>query len=84
MKDEIEKDIREREEQQYERGIERGIEQGIERGIERGMEQGIAKGTLETLKGLVRDGLLELKVAAERANMTVESFTAELNKAGAK
>ena len=80
MKDEIEKDIREREEQQY----ERGIEQGIERGIERGMEQGIAKGTLETLKGLVRDGLLELKVAAERANMTVESFTAELNKAGAK
>ena len=72
MKDEIEKDIREREEQQYERGIERG------------MEQGIAKGTLETLKGLVRDGLLELKVAAERANMTVESFTAELNKAGAK
>ena len=72
MKEEIEKDIREREEQQYERGIERG------------MEQGIAKGTLETLKGLVRDGLLELKVAAERANMTVESFTAELNKAGAK
>ena len=64
MKDEIEKDIREREEQQFERGI--------------------AKGTLETLKGLARDGLLELKVAAERANMSVESFTAELNKAGAK
>ena len=68
MKDEIEKDIREREEQQYERGI----------------EQGIAKGTLETLKGLVRDGLLELKVAAERANMTVDSFSAELSKAGTK
>ena len=68
MKDEIEKDIRERENKL----------------IERGIEQGIAKGTLETLKGLARDGLLELKVAAERANMTVESFTAELNKAGAK
>ena len=60
MKDEIEKDIRERENKLIERV------------------------TLETLKGLVRDGLLELKVAAERANMTVESFTAELNKAGAK
>ena len=37
---------------------------------------------LETLIGLVKDGLLSLNVAAERANMTVEEFkekTAELN-----
>ena len=52
--------------------------------IEKDVQQGKAKASLETLKGLVRDGLLELKVAAERANMTVESFSAELNKAGAK
>ena len=52
--------------------------------IEKDVQQGMAKASLETLKRLVRDGLLELKVAAERANMTVESFSAELNKAGAK
>ena len=52
--------------------------------IETDVQQGMAKASLETLKRLVRDGLLELKVAAERANMTVESFSAELNKAGAK
>ena len=60
------------------------IEKDVQQGIEQGIEQGIARGSLETLIGLVRDGLLELKVAAERANMTVESFTAELSKAGAK
>ena len=47
-----------------------------------GIEIGIEKGVLKTLFGLVKDGLLSLAVAAERANMTIEEFkekTAELN-----
>ena len=56
----------------------------IEKDIRERENKLIERGALETLKGLVRDGLLELKVAAERANMSVESFTVELNKAGAK
>ena len=55
---------------------------GIEIGIEKGIEIGVEKGVLKTLFGLVKDGLLSLAVAAERANMTIEEFkekTAELN-----
>ena len=51
-------------------------------GIEEGIEIGVEKGVLKTLFGLVKDGLLSLAVAAERANMTVEEFkekTAELD-----
>ena len=43
-------------------------------GREEGIEIGVEKGVLKTLFGLVKDGLLSLSVAAERANMTVEEF----------
>ena len=51
-------------------------------GIEEGIEIGVEKGVLKTLFGLVKDGLLSLAVAAERANMTIDEFkekTAELD-----
>ena len=44
------------------------------RGIEKGMEWG-----LQTLAGLVRDGLLSIEEAAKRSNMTIEEFEKLLN-----
>ena len=44
------------------------------RGIEKGIEKGIGKGILKTLKNLVDDGIIDLKVAAERANMSEALF----------
>lgn len=37
-------------------------------------EEGKAEGIMETLAGLVKDGLLTLSDAAKRANMTVSEF----------
>ena len=39
-----------------------------------GKAEGIAEGKNEELVSLVKDGLLELAVAAKRAGMTVEEF----------
>ena len=50
-----------------------------ERAIMEFREEGIEIGMLKTLFGLVKDGLLSLNVAAERANMTVEEFKAKLS-----
>lgn len=62
----------------YNRGIEQGIEQGIERGIEQGIEKGRISGNEEgkirTLWGLVIDQLLDMDVAADRAQLSVAEF----------
>ena len=39
-----------------------------------GMAEGMNKGILETLVGLVKDGLISFAEAAKRANMTVSEF----------
>ena len=62
---------------------ERAIMEFREEGRIEGIEMGVEKGFLKALIELVKDGLLSLPVAAERANMTVEEFemkTAELDK----
>ena len=41
---------------------------------QRGEQRGIEIGTLQTLLGLVKDNLLSVEVAAQRANMSVEEF----------
>ena len=41
--------------------------------------KGEAKGKRNTLLQLVRDGLLELSIGAERAGMSVEEFKEALN-----
>ena len=51
-----------------------GREQGLEEGRAEGRAEGEITGTMKTLKGLVRDGLLTLSQAAERVNMTVPEF----------
>ena len=55
-------------------GISQGITQGIRQGISQGLSQGITQGIISTLVQLVRDGLLSISVAAERARMTTEEF----------
>ena len=40
----------------------------------KGREEGIEEGILKTLKNLVNDGIIALKVAAERANMSEALF----------
>ena len=49
-------------------------EEGREQGLEEGRAEGEITGTIKTLKGLVKDGLLTLSQAAERVNMTVPEF----------
>lgn len=59
-------------------GIEQGIERGIEQGIERGIEQGIAQGEFKTLHGLIKDGILTVREAAARKEMSEEEFQKKL------
>ena len=42
----------------------------------RGIEKGKIKGQLELLTSLIKDGVLTLKQAAERMNMSVTKFKA--------
>lgn len=42
--------------------------------------EGRREGTLETLAGLVKDGLISVKEAASRANLSEEAFRTELGK----
>ena len=50
-------------------------EQGLAEGLERGLQQGLEQGRLNSLFELVRDGMLDVAFAAERAGMGVEEFT---------
>lgn len=45
-----------------------------------GRAEGHAEGILETLVGLVRDGLLSIQTAASRANMSQSEFEAVMKK----
>ena len=49
-------------------------EEAKEEGRKEGREEGKAEGIMETLVGLVKDGILTLGDAAKRANMTVSEF----------
>lgn len=64
-------------------GFEQGIEQGIEQGLEQGLSKGRQEGTLFTLIGLVKDGLLSIDAAASRINMTESEFEAAMENAKA-
>ena len=55
-------------------GYNRGIEQGIEQGIEKGRISGNEEGKIRTLWGLVIDQLLDMDVAADRAQLSVAEF----------
>ena len=55
-----------------------GVKVGISCGISQGISQGTRLGAISTLLQLVRDGLLSLSVAAERAQMSEEEFQKQL------
>ncbi len=55
-------------------GMEKGLAEGMEKGLAEGMEKGIMEGIVNTLSALVRDGILTLAQAAERAHMPVAEF----------
>ena len=44
------------------------------------LEEGLQQGTMKTLIDLVKDDLLDIEIAAERANLTVEEFKALMEK----
>ena len=54
-------------------------EEGIEKGMEKGMEKGIKQGIIHALISLVKDGILSITDAAERADMSVENFEKHMN-----
>lgn len=41
---------------------------------QRSEQRGIEIGTLQTLVGLVKDNLLSVKIAVQRANLSIEEF----------
>ena len=53
---------------------EKNLAEQREEAKEEGREEGKAEGIMETLVGLVKDGILTLGDAAKRANMTVSEF----------
>ena len=55
-------------------GRAEGMEKGLAEGMEKGMEKGIVEGIVSTLSALVKDGILTLTQAAERAHMPVAEF----------
>ena len=44
------------------------------------LEEGLQQGTIKTLIDLVKDDLLDIEIAAERANLTVEEFKVLMEK----
>ncbi len=58
--------------------MNRGREEGIAIGEARGIAIGESKGVAKILVGLVKDGVLSIKEASKRANMTEQEFAALL------
>lgn len=54
--------------------------EGEQQGEARGLEKGRQEGRITELIELVRDGLLDVQKAAERAGMTLEEFQAAMKK----
>ena len=50
------------------------MNEGIAIGEARGMEKGRSEGAIQMLKALVQDGVLSIKEASKRANMTEKEF----------
>ena len=51
-----------------------GYREGRESGLQEGHEKGLHEGCLKTLAGLVREGMLEISIASERAGISVDQM----------
>ena len=58
----------------YERGYAAGILLGEQRGIQQGMQQGMQQGRTALLCELVQSGILNVRQASQRAELTEEEF----------
>ncbi len=58
----------------YNKGYDSGYDNGYDSGVSDGEKKGEKKGILETLFGLVKDGILSIADAAKHANMSVADF----------
>ena len=67
-----------------EQGMQQGMQQGIQQGMQQGMQQGLRQGVLRTMISLARDGLLDMKEAARRTEMSEEEFAALVNDSSQK
>ena len=65
------------------KAIEDMMQDSRAEGLAEGMEKGKTEGILFTLTGLVRDGILSIKDAALRANMTESAFEAAMKRSQA-
>ena len=65
-------------------GIQKGIQKGIREGREKGIQEGKKAGQLEVLMELAMDGILSVKVAADKASMSVNDFEMQLEKVTSK
>ena len=65
---------REKAELDYANDIATARSEGLAEGMSKGMAEGMSKGKLKMLAELVKDGVLTLSDAAERAGMTVSEF----------
>ena len=63
----------------YNEGFAEGERRGREDGERLGREAGIAEGKLQTLKALVREGLLSLEDAARSAGLSASDFKETMN-----
>ena len=61
------------------KGREEGLAEGIERGRAEGLEEGRSEGVFETLCTLVKDSVLTVKDAAERAGISEEDFKEKMS-----
>ena len=57
-----------------------GREEGREEGRAEGLKEGRVEGTFAALAGLVKDGLLSIREASKRVNMTEQEFEGKLQK----
>ena len=66
------------------KGRQEGIQKGIREGREKGIQEGKKAGQLEVLMELAMDGILSVKVAADKASMSVNDFEKQLEKVTSK
>ena len=62
----------------YEEDIQVKQEEARQEGLSIGLSQGLEQGELKTLYGLVQDGIMTIKDAAVRKNLTTEKFQERL------
>ena len=53
------------------------LEKGIEKGMEKGLKKGMEKGMMNTLFGLVKEGLITIPAAAQHTDMEPSEFERE-------